>query len=234
MGAARRNQDLPRLRLRRERAVSCLLALFLLCVGGGCAHKTVIRTVPEGASVYVDGQYAGDAPVVVERYAGTGGQLRVRAEHDAFLEAETVLERTGWFLWPAALAVTPFLALPTLFIPFAGPFICGGWAILTSPTLAGLFFLRRYPEDVTITLMPRIGIEDGGVRPTDDWTVPDDYVPNPLPLPGDDDDDEPPLPQSPDPKRRDDRPPNPSPLPSSPTSPTSPTSPVPETAALRY
>lgn len=213
MGAARRNQDLLRLTPTRERAVSCALALLLLVLGAGCAHKTVIRTVPEGASVYVDGQYAGDAPVVVERYAGTGGQLRVRAEHESFVEAETVLERTDWFLWPAALAVTPFLGLPTLFIPFAGPFICGGWAILTSPTLAGLFFLRRYPEDITITLMPRIGIEDGAVLPTDDWTVPDDYVPNPLPLPAPDEDDPQPLPQSTDPKRKDPRPPNPSPLP---------------------
>ena len=214
MSAARRNKDPQRLTRPRERAVSFALALALLLVGGGCAHQTVIRTVPDGASVYVDGQYAGDAPVIVERYAGTGGQLRVRAEHDSFLEAETVLERTDWFLWPAALAVTPFLGLPTLFIPIFGPFICGGWAVLTSPTLAGLFFLRRYPEAVIVTLSPRIGIEDGAVLPTDDWTVPDDYVPNPLPLRGDDEEEEPqPLPQTNDPKRKDERPPNPSPLP---------------------
>lgn len=225
MSAARRNQDLPRLTRRGERAVSCALALVTaLVLGVGCAHKTVIRTVPEGASVYVDGEYAGPSPVVVERYAGTGGQLLVRAEHDAFLHGETVLERTDWFLWPALLAVTPLLAAPTLVIPFAGPFICGGWALLTSPTLAALFFLRRYPEDVTITLMPRVGIDGGAVRPTDDWAIPDDYVPNPLPLPDDDEPEPPPLPQVDDPKRRDDRPPNPLPLPSS----------LPEPAAFRY
>ncbi len=226
MSAARRKPDPSRLPGPRERAVSCALALAIAFAFGGCAHQTVIRTVPDGASVYVDGEYAGASPVIVERYAGTGGQLRVRAEHDSFLEAETVLERTDWFLWPAALAVTPFLGLPTLFIPFAGPFICGGWAILTSPTLAGLFFLRRYPEAVVITLSPRIGIEDGAVLPTDDWTVPDDYVPNPLPLRPPADEEEPqPLPQATDPKRKDTRPPNPSPLPSSP---------VPEPAVFRY
>lgn len=208
-----RKRQQPFWRCRHERAVSLAVALAVIVVAAGCAHKTVIRTVPEGAGVYVDGEYAGDSPVVVERYAGTGGQLRVRAQQESFVATETVLERTDWFLWPVFLAVTPFLGLPTLFVPFAGPFICAGWAIVTSPTLAGLFFLRRYPEDVTITLAPRLGLEDGAVLPTDDWTVPDDYVPNPLPLRGDDDDDAQPLPQAPDPKRQDERPPNPSPLP---------------------
>lgn len=213
MYAARRKADPRWLTRTRESALSLVLALALVTVASGCAHKTVIRTVPEGASVYVDGEYAGDAPVVVERFAGTGGHLRVRAEHDSFLESDTILERTDWFLWPAFLAVTPFLALPTLFIPIFGPFICGGWAVVTSPSLAGLFFLRRFPYEVTLILSPRIGLEDGAVRPTDDWTVPDDYVPNPLPLGTDDDEEEPPLPQTSDPKREEQKPPNPSPLP---------------------
>ncbi|MFZ9887455.1 MAG: PEGA domain-containing protein [Myxococcota bacterium] len=147
----------------------------------GCVHQTVVRTEPQGATVYVDGEYAGTAPLVVQRFAGSTGQLRVRAEQDQVLVAETVVERTEWFPWPALLAVTPFLAVPTLVIPLVGPFVCATWAIATSPTLAGLFFLRRYPEEVTLQLLPALRGTDGPL-PTDTWTVPDDYAPNPMPL----------------------------------------------------
>jgi hypothetical protein len=194
--------------------------LLVTCVGliaaplaSGCAHKTVIHTVPEGAEVYIDGEYAGESPVVVERFAGTGGQMQVRAEMDAFLEHDTVLERTDWFLWPALIAITPLVAIPTLVVPVAGPFICGGWAILTSPTLCSLFFLRRYPDEITVTLSPRVGSD--GVQPTDDWMVPDEYAPNPLPEIKDEQPpaEEPAPVQHDDPERPVDEDPNPSPLP---------------------
>lgn len=151
----------------------------------GCAHQTVIHTVPEGAEVYVDDEYAGEAPVVVERFAGTGGQLRVRAEMESFLERETVVERTEWFLWPALLAATPVAGIPLAVLPVVGPFLCGGWMVATSPTLCSLFFLRVYPPEVTVTLAPRIDDEQNLMH-TDDWMVPDEYSPNPLPpLPSD-------------------------------------------------
>jgi hypothetical protein len=190
------------------------VAALALSLGSGCAHKTVIHTVPEGAEVYVDGEYAGVAPVVVERFAGTGGQMQVRAELQAFDEHETVLERTDWFLWPLLVAVTPFIAIPTLVVPVAGPFICGGWAILTSPTLISLYFLRRYPDEVTVTLSPHLG-DNAEVLPTDDWMVPDEYAPNPLPEPHGPPTpvDESPVPQSSDPERPIEDDPNPSPLP---------------------
>jgi hypothetical protein len=210
MGAARRNSDPTNAPWARARHVA-IAAVLALLTASGCAHKTVIRTRPEGARVYVDGEYAGDAPVVVKRYAGTGGELRVRAELDEVLEGDTQVERTDWFLWPALLAITPLLGLPTLFVPFLGPFLCGGWALLTSPTLAGLCFLRRYPHEVTLMLMPRLGEEGAFVLPTDDWTVPRDYAPNPLPLFNDEKGRA--LPQADAPSRRDGQAPNPSPLP---------------------
>lgn len=220
MGAARRNRD-PSATLcqeasRRLRPLVVLALLAAFFAATGCAHKTVIRTRPEGARVYVDGEYAGESPVVVERYAGTGGELRVRAELDDVLESDTLVERTDWFLWPALLAVTPLLALPTLVVPIFGPFICGGWAVLTSPTVFGLCFLRRYPHEVTVLLIPRLGEQDGVVLPTDDWTVPSDYAPNPLPLFRDDDEDEDegrPPPHASDPGRPENKAPNPTPLP---------------------
>jgi hypothetical protein len=187
---------------------------LLLCgLGGvwtGCAHKTVIRSVPEGAEVFIDDEPVGEAPVVVERYLGVGGEMRVRADLESFQSHETLVERTDWFLWPALFAATPLMGLPTLLVPFAGPFICGGWAIVTSPTLISLFFLRKFPDEVTLTLTPNLGVEDGAPLPTDDWMVPDDYAPNPLPIPEDTapEEEEPAPSQDDDPDRPQEQPPN--------------------------
>lgn len=189
------------------------LLVVLCALASACAHQTVIRTEPEGAQVFIDGNRVGAAPVIVERPLGTAGEMEIRVELEAFEPTTVRIERSEWFLWPALLAMTPFLAVPTVVIPVFGPFLCGGWALLTSPSLISLAFLRRFPAEVTVPLSPRLRVDDGLVLPTDDWTVPDDYTPNPLPpLPEEEREPEPPsLPQTRDPTRPEDKAPNPPP-----------------------
>jgi hypothetical protein len=131
----------------------------------------------------VDGVDMGESPVVVERTTGTQGKLRVQAEMDSFEVTRVEVARSEWFLWPALLAIVPTLGLTVVWIPIAGPIIAVGWAVATSPTLLGLAFLRRYPDEVVVELKPRVSVIDGGLLPTDAWTVPEEYAPNPVPLP---------------------------------------------------
>lgn len=164
-------------------AVLPVVVAVALGLGSGCAHTMVIETEPPGASVMVNGEAQGDSPVVTQQLTSTGGRLHVTAEADGYEPTSVVVTQSEWFLWPAIVAVTPFLAVPFIVIPFIGPVITIGWAVLTSPTLVALLFLQRYPERVSITLRPKL---PGGVLlPTDSWLIPDDYDPNPPPLPSD-------------------------------------------------
>jgi len=166
------------------------VVLGVLLLASGCAHKTIIHTVPEGAQVIVDGEPMGAAPVVVERASGTGGKMRVQVQHELFEDKTVDYTRSELFFWPSLIALTPALALPVAVVaglpfPPLGIGIAAGWFCLTSPTLISLFFIQKYPDEVTIELSPRLMPgDDGGYMPTDDWTVPGDYSPNPLPIPG--------------------------------------------------
>lgn len=163
---------------RVHRVVAVAVAFF---AATGCAHRVLIQSDPPGARIYVDGQLEGESPVVVERRSSTGGRMRITAQLENFQTEEAIVEADQWFAWPALIAVTPFLAIPFIAVPIAGPFISCGWAVVTSPTLLALAFLRKYPDEVTVTLRPRFG--GGIVLPTDAWMIPDDVDPNPPPLP---------------------------------------------------
>lgn len=147
----------------------------------GCAHKTLIRSEPPGASIRVDGKEVGDAPVWIERPYGAFDEIEIQASLKSFEPLKVQVEPDAWFLWPALLATTPFWLVPAIGIPTLGPLLCGAWAIATSPTLCSLALLRKYPEDIVLRMRPKISALDGTVQPTDAWTVPRDYVPNPLP-----------------------------------------------------
>lgn len=165
----------------RQSAFLLLIVFVVAALGSGCVHQTVIRTVPEGATVSVDGEVVGTSPVIIERPLGLVGEIEVEASLDSFEPNSQVITRDQWFIWPALLAIVPFFAAPLVVIPFAGPFIAGGWAVATSPTLLGLLFIRRYPAEVVVEMAPRVSIIDNILLPTDAWTVPDGYAPNPIP-----------------------------------------------------
>lgn len=161
-------------------ARACALAL-VLAAGTGCTHSVLIRTVPDGATIKVDGEDKGAGPVIVERAPGLFGQMAVTVELEGFATERTVVEQSEWFLWPALLAIIPFVALPlAVFFP-VGTIFAIAWAVVTSPTLLGLAFLRVYPDEVVVVLEPRKEPVSGEFLPTDWWTIPEEYAPNPLP-----------------------------------------------------
>lgn len=158
-----------------------LAASTAVSTGTGCAHTVVIETDPVGAEVSIDGRFVGTSPVVTEQHTSTGGRLYLSVSADSYQTADVVVTQSEWFWWPAIIAAMPLLGLGVVWVPFAGPVITLVWAAATSPALLALAFLQRYPEQVMIRLRPRIS---GGVLlPTDSWLIPDDYDPNPPPLP---------------------------------------------------
>lgn len=159
-----------------------LLALTLaLAFASGCAHTMIIETEPNGAQVAVNGEPKGDSPAVTTQFTSTGGRLYVTAEADGYDKGSLVVTQSEWFLWPALVAVVPFFGVPFVIIPVLGPFITVGWALLTSPTLLSLVFLQKYPERVKLKLSPKTGRDP--FTPTDTWDIPEEYDPNPPPLP---------------------------------------------------
>lgn len=147
----------------------------------GCAHTVVIETEPVGAAVSIDGEFVGTSPVITEQRTSTGGRLHVAVAADSYQTADVIVTQSEWFWWPAIIAATPLLGLGVVWVPFAGPVITLVWAAVTSPTLLALAFMQRYPDRVLITLRPRFS--EGIPQPTDTWLIPDDYDPNPPPLP---------------------------------------------------
>lgn len=166
----------------RLHPLKATIALALATIAGtGCAHTVVIESEPPGAEIVVNGEHLGATPVITEQRTGTGGRLYVSASADSYETADVVITQSEWFWWPAIIAATPLLGLGVVWVPFVGPVITLVWAAITSPTLASLAFLQKYPDRVKVTLRPRLS---GGVlQPTDTWLIPDDYDPNPPPLP---------------------------------------------------
>jgi hypothetical protein len=149
-------------------------------LGSGCAHTVVINTDPPGAKVFVDGRLVGESPVVTQQQTGLGGHLTVRVESDGFVTEEMQVPRSDWFLWPGIIALVPLFGLPALVAIPIGPIITVAWALLTSPSLLALAFVRKYPDQVVIKLTPRSA--QGFLQPTDVWLIPDDESPNPVPV----------------------------------------------------
>ncbi|MCC7072938.1 MAG: PEGA domain-containing protein [Deltaproteobacteria bacterium] len=165
---------------RLQRTATGLAALVALAASA-CAHTVVIETEPQGAAVAIDGTYVGNAPVVADQRTGIGGRMRLEVSADAYETATVVVTQSEWFWWPALIAATPLLGLGVVWVPFIGPVITLTWALVTSPTLFALAFIQRYPERVLVTLQPRL--LNGLPQPSDTWLIPDDYDPNPPPLP---------------------------------------------------
>jgi hypothetical protein len=175
--------------MRLAGAIVALLAGSIF--SEGCATTMVIETEPVGAHVSIDGKPVGDAPAVTKQLTVAGGRLRVAVDAPGYETSYVTVTQSELFLWPAIIAVTPLLMVPVIVVPVFGPIITIGWAIVTSPTLLSLLFIQKYPDRVKVTLKPRLPL--GIVAPTDAWTIPDDAVPNPPPLPKE----QPPAPDAP-------------------------------------
>ena len=75
------------------------LSKFLAVTLGGalglsCSTTTTIRSVPEGAKVYLDGEYRGDTPLSLTLPDGTdNGYRHLRLEKPGYKSSETQISR---------------------------------------------------------------------------------------------------------------------------------------------
>lgn len=185
----------PRFAKAPSQVAAVLLALV---AGSGCAHTMIVETEPMGARVSINGEPTGESPAVTTQFTSTGGRLYVTAEAEGYQQGSAVVTQSEWFLWPAIVAFVPAFGVPFVVIPVLGPFITVGWAVLTSPALLSLVFLQRYPERVKLTLVPKPPRDP--FTPSDTWAIPEDYDPNPPPLPDSPPEESAPPPQPPQPE----------------------------------
>lgn len=90
-------------------AQGAVLALTF-AVATGCAHTTKIESLPDGATVFVDGEEAGKAPVDIESSAGFFDERQLRVEKEGYSALETTLVQTDpiWWIVVPALCGAPF------------------------------------------------------------------------------------------------------------------------------
>jgi hypothetical protein len=177
--------------------VSALVRLIAVVVvvvaaASGCAHAVVIEPDVARADVFVDGEPVGRGTQTIERMVIVGDTLRVTAKAEGYEDASVVVEASEWYPWPGLLALVPLLGIPiaipvtVLTLPLLGvglilgPLVAVGWAVVTSPTVAGLAFTRRYPERVRVKMTRKPDPTDV-LLPADLFGLPDDVSPNPIP-----------------------------------------------------
>lgn len=126
---------------------------------GGCAHSVTIQSDPPGATVFVDGDKRGPAPVTLEETSGFLKSHRVRVEMDGYSTVDTTILQTTP-VWPV---VAPSVCL--------APVTLGGSCL-------GLMWGLRYGSAYEYRLS-KIGEEPGGAMPAtvDELTDPKATIP---------------------------------------------------------
>jgi hypothetical protein len=88
-------------------------AAVALVFAVGCASTTVIKSMPSGAKVYLDGEVAGTTPFAMTDTKIVGSVTRVRLVLDGYQPLETVITRNEQFDVGAciggALVLVPWL-----------------------------------------------------------------------------------------------------------------------------
>lgn len=82
---------------------------------GACTSSTVINSRPQGARVYLDGQYVGTTPYTMSDTKITGSTTQVRLEYPGYETANVVIARNEEFDVGACIGGV-FLLFPFLWI----------------------------------------------------------------------------------------------------------------------
>ncbi len=75
--------------------VSAMVVLFgFAYLATGCASKMMIKTMPEGADVYVDGEHLGESPATYEGKSGLPDKtITVEAKKQGYKDAQKTVKR---------------------------------------------------------------------------------------------------------------------------------------------
>lgn len=174
------------------RVLGLLAVTAVITAASGCAHIVNIEAEPKNAKIFIDGEAVGVGDQVIERRVLVGDQLRISAQADGYEDFAVSVPASEWYPYPGLLALVPLLGIP-IAIPVTiiglpllgiglilGPLVAVGWALVTSPTIAGLAFTRKYPETIKVKMVRKRSSEPI-LLPADLWGLPDDLGPNPLP-----------------------------------------------------
>ena len=138
--------------VRRRLCALGALAASLMSLWG-CAHEMTIDSSPPGATIYLDGERIGTAPVTVEERSGFFEEKKLKAELDGYETLETTITQ-GVPIWAV---VGPSVCLA----PFTFGLSC-----------VGLKWSTMYPPSHEFRLSPIL--KDGQPPPE---TSPDDNAP---------------------------------------------------------
>ncbi len=89
--------------------------ITIIALMSGCASVTTIRSVPEGAKVYVDGAYMGKTPYEYSDTAVSGSSKEVKLEKSGFKTSYHTMRRNEE-LNVAALVTGIFVWIPLLWV----------------------------------------------------------------------------------------------------------------------
>jgi hypothetical protein len=128
----------------------------------GCAHKVKIESTPPGATIFVDGEDKGAAPVILVEQPGCFAHRDLRVELPGHVPVETKLEQSELVWYVVAPSVC--LACPTLGL-----------------SCFGLNYATQYGQEYEYRLSPML--EDGslGEIDLDDEEKPPDDVQQTIP-----------------------------------------------------
>ncbi len=93
-----------------RKTVSLLLVVSILLAG--CASRTIIKSCPAGANVYIDNRQMGVTPLEYSDYGVAGTEKNLRLEKEGYKPFQTVMTKDKF-------QVLPFIGTLFCLFPFA-------------------------------------------------------------------------------------------------------------------
>lgn len=125
-----------------RRTLLALTAALGLVVSA-CSHVVTIDSEPPGATIYVNGQKQGTAPVQYTEKTGWNNTYRIEAKKRGYSKTERTVEQTEWN--STVLGVSSATAVIGFFL--VGP--------LSLAALVGIAFAKQMPDQITVELEKR-------------------------------------------------------------------------------
>lgn len=92
--------------LMLKQLISISIALPLLVA---CATSTRFNTTPEGAKVYINGDYIGDSPVTLDDTKSLPKRVHIQVRHEGYKELDMYIDKRADYL-NMILSIFPYTA----------------------------------------------------------------------------------------------------------------------------
>jgi len=116
----------------RRTVLACTAALSL--AASACSHVVTIDSEPPGATIYVNGEKQGTAPVQYTEKTGWSTAYRIEAKKKGYAKTQRTVQQTEWH---TGMMVGSIIAGTCILFPWG---------------YAGLAFARQMPDHVTVEL----------------------------------------------------------------------------------